>query len=270
MDASGAQVGTLRAREVSFAYSGERWVLRGVTFALMPGEITAVVGPNGAGKSTLLRVLAGLATPHRGDVLVEGRALAGLAAGERAKRVAYIAQRGELSEGFSVRQTVALGRYAAGGGDGAHVERALVRCGLEGLAEEGFHRLSVGQQQRVALARALAQLGGITGGVLLADEPLASLDPRHAGLAAAILREEAAAGRAVAVVVHDLTAAARLADRVVVLNSRGTMTAWDAPGEALSPVRLRRLFGVAFDRADTPGGAVIAPRFEPGDAQGEG
>lgn len=254
----------LAARGVSFAYSGERWVLRDVSVELAAGTITAIVGPNGAGKSTLVRVLAGLAAPARGEVLLEGRALAALTGGQRAAGLAYIPQRGELAEAFGVRQTVGLGRYAAGrsGAGQDPVERALERCGLVELGEEPFHRLSVGQQQRATLARALAQLSGSTGGVLLADEPFAALDPRHAGLAAALLREEAASGRAVAVVVHDLTAAARLADRAVLLASGGTVAAAGPAEEVLSDRVLRGVFGVAFDGAMTPGGRVLAARFE--------
>jgi iron complex transport system ATP-binding protein len=264
----GAGTQALQARGVCFGYDRAAPVLRDVSVTLESGTITAIVGPNGAGKSTLVRVLAGLAAPQAGTVELQGRAIGDLSPAARARRLAYIPQRGELIEAFSVRQVVALGRHGAGGGGGGTgadaVEAALARCGLGELAEATFQRLSVGQQQRVLLARAVAQLAGTTGGVLLADEPLAALDPAHAGLAAGLLREIAAAGRAVAVVVHDLTSAARIADRAVLLGCDGRMSAAGRADDVLHGGELERVFGVVFDRAATPGGPVIAARFDGG------
>jgi iron complex transport system ATP-binding protein len=161
---------------------------------------------------------------------------------------------------YPVRRVVAFGAFAAGGDGSAQADAALARVGLLARAEEPFHHLSAGQQQLAALARALVQLGGGPGErYLLADEPMAAMDPAHARLAAGLLRELAGSGVGVVVVVHDLTLAARLADRAVLLDGRGRVRASGPAREALTPEGLEGVFGVPFARLGAPGGEALLP-----------
>lgn len=250
-----------------FPGGGRGPVLRGVSAAFESGAVTAVVGPNGAGKSTLLRLLLGVIEPTRGACTLDGVATGTMSARARASRMAYIAQRPALS-GFPVREVVAMGRHAIGRDDGA-VERAMEAAGVADLAGRPVNALSAGQLQRVSLARALAQLagGGERGGrVLLADEPAAALDPRHAVEALALLRGLArggdvtgAQGVAVVVVLHDLNLASRFADRALVLAGDGTVAACDTAERALTPETLRGVFGIGFERVAAAAGAALLP-----------
>lgn len=251
----------LEARDIRFAYRRNGpIVLDGVNVSCEAGVRTAVVGPNGSGKSTLLRVLAGLRRPSAGSVTLGGVAVGQMGARERARRVALVPQSPEAAFGFSVARVVAFGRFAAGGsGDANHpaVRAALERVGLAERMDDPFDELSVGQRQRAVLARAIAQLDDTAEAVLLADEPIASMDPAHAGDAMDLLTERAVAGVAVVAVLHDLGLAARWADRAVVLGAGGRVSAEGDAGEVLAPDRLEAVFGVGFHRAQTPAGPVL-------------
>jgi iron complex transport system ATP-binding protein len=226
----------------------ERAVLHSVDAAIAPGEITAIVGPNGAGKSTLLRVLLGLITPTRGEVLLDGARVHAMPARARAARMAYVAQRPSLAFATSVLESVAMGCALA---HARHARDraldALSRVGLADRAHEDFATLSAGQQQRVALARALAQVRGVQSGAILADEPVSAMDPAHALASMRLLREAASAGARVGVVLHDLSLAQRSSDRVLVLDASGAVRASGPTRDVLTPGVLRETFGVEFE-----------------------
>ena len=161
---------------------GHRTVLRGVDLALQPGEGLALVGPNAAGKSTLVRALAGLLSPARGEVLLEGRPLASWPRSGLAQRVALVAAEDEAPDRIAVEDRVALGRYPHRGAlapltaeDRAAVARALRQTETSHLARRPLGTLSAGERQLAALARGLAQEPA----VLLLDEPATHLDVRH-------------------------------------------------------------------------------------------
>jgi iron complex transport system ATP-binding protein len=219
----------LEADAVALSLGG-RPVLRGVSAAFAPGW-TAVVGPNGAGKSTLLRVLAGLAPPGAGRVVLDGQPLAGLTPRERAHRIAWLAQSAVVTGELTVRETVQLGRLAHLGlfasptpADDAAVDTAMAITECAAWAGRRLQALSGGERQRVLLARALA-----TGApVLLLDEPTTHLDPPHQ-VALARLMRQLAADHTVISVLHDLTLALR-ADRVLVL-AQGSVRAEGSPAD---------------------------------------
>lgn len=253
---------TLQASNLSFAYGPCPGVLQGVSAAFEPGSVTAVLGPNGAGKSTLLRLLAGLLDPAQGQVTLAGKPVARMPEGERAGRIAYIPQRSEVAFAYTARQVVAFGRHALGAAPGA-VDRAMDSAGVAPLAHRPYAELSVGQQQRVTLARALAQLDGPPGPAraLLADEPLAAMDPRHAADAAALLRRVASSGLIVVLVLHDMTAAPRIADRGLLLDQQGRVAAHGPIAHATDPATLERVFGLPFRLVrDGEGSALIPAR----------
>ena len=227
----------------------------GLHLQVRSGRLTALLGPNGSGKSTLLRLLLGQLRPDRGAVTLMGRDLRAWRPRELARRVAYVPQRGSVSLGFTVREVVAMGRFAFG--DRAGVVEAMAALDLAGLADRPVRELSGGQQQRVLLARAWAQSRGELGGArpaagVLADEPATHLDLRHVQESMKLLKALAAEGCAVLVVLHDLSLAQRWADEVVLLH-RGVVAAQGSPADVLTPQQLRPIFGVDFREATLDG-----------------
>lgn len=257
---------SLTLQQVGFRYPRtSNLVLDDVSCAFDKGKITVIVGPNAAGKTTLLRILAGVSKPTFGCAALGEHSLRSMRAVDRAGRIAYLAQRPTLAAGFTVAQTLALGRYALGANPGA-IERAMTRAGVKDLADRGFHTLSAGQQQRVMLARALAQLdpwgeapGSQASRYLIADEPTSALDPRHVIGTLSLFRELAARGIGVVVALHDLTSAVRVADRAVALGPTGRIAAAGDVSETLVPDILEPIYGVPFVVTETAAGAVVTP-----------
>ena len=229
----GANLARASLRAEGLAVSGR---LEPATLALRPGSLAALVGPNGAGKSTLLQALAGL-LPAQGRAFFGEEALESLDPPARARRLAWVAQEARFDFAFTVREVVAQGRFAWGD-DGKGVEEALAALDLGALAERPVTRLSGGERHRVTLARALA-----TGARLqLWDEPVASLDVRHALEVLALARRLAAEGGTLLVSLHDLRMAMGF-DEVIVLD-RGRVAAQGRPREVLTAGLIREVFGV--------------------------
>ena len=224
---------------------GGRAVVDGITLALRPGEVTAIVGPNGAGKSTLLACLAGLRRPDEGEVRLGGKALSALKTRERARRLGFLPQTPEIAWRLDVETLVGLGRtphagpFGHGPEDTAAIARALQAADLDDFAHRDVASLSGGERGRVLIARALAGEPQW----LLADEPLTGLDLGHQLDVSALFRRFAAAGGGVVVTVHDLGFAARAADRVVAMAS-GRLMSDGPPEQALAPKVLRMAYGV--------------------------
>jgi iron complex transport system ATP-binding protein len=253
----------LSAQGVSVKLSG-RAVLGDVSLALSPGHLVALVGPNGAGKTTLLRALAGL-VPSDGAIHIGGDALSALSLRERARRFAYLPQGHVVHWPLPARDIVALGRYPHGATDPARLkprdaEAVLRAMQATDVVEFGARRvteLSGGERSRVALARVLA----VEAPVILADEPTASLDPRHQLDVMKTLRTAADRGTLVIVVTHDLGLAARFADRILVL-SDGRLVSQGSPSEALSEQVMGDVFRISAYRAEYRREAVIVPWAE--------
>jgi iron complex transport system ATP-binding protein len=221
--------------------------LRDVSATLRAGELCALCGANGAGKSTLLRVAAGLLRTASGEVRLFGTPLAELGRQAIARRVALLPQRADVALGFTVREVVAMGRAPHQGAllrasrdDERAVARALARAELGAVSDRRMAELSGGEQRRVHVARALAQEAP----VLLLDEPTAHLDLRHAHALWDLVRAEVSErGLACLVSMHDLEAAARWADRIVLLE-RGRVLADGVVAEVLTEESLLAAFGV--------------------------
>ncbi len=240
---------------------GGRAIVDAVSFALRPGEMTALVGPNGAGKTTLLRAVAGV-LPSAGRVMLGSARLVDTPARERARKIAYLPQGHVFHWPMSAAAVVALGRLPhadhfarLAAADEAAIARAIAAAGIQDLAERPVTALSGGERARVALARVLAT--GAT--VVLADEPTGSLDPRHQFLVMDLLRRAARAGGAVLAVMHDLALASRFCDRVLVMD-RGRLVGDGPPARALSPERIAATFGVDAIMVDTGEGRVPVVR----------
>jgi len=234
----------LTARDVTFAYEGGPNVVEALTAALKPGELTALIGPNAAGKSTLLKLMLGQLTPDHGVIHLEARPVGRIPARERARLISYVPQTGAVSFGFTVREVVAMGRFAAGSRAerDPSVDQALDGCDLSTIADRPFAHLSGGQQQRVVLARAIAQARG-QGRAVLADEPGSHMDLWHLHHTMRTLRQLARDGLAVLVVIHDLNLAARYADRVWLMHQARLVA--DGPWhEVLRPDLLEPVYQV--------------------------
>lgn len=248
---------SLAAEDIHVALRG-RPVLQGVSVAVASGEILAVVGPNGAGKSTLLKTLAGLLAPVAGSVAFDGHPLAGLDRRSLGRLIAYLPQHRVVHWPMRVRSVVALGRLVHRGADGARdanaIAGALAAMDVTGFAERSVAELSGGERARVLVARALAQEAV----VLLADEPTAGLDPAHALALFGHFRQLAAAGRSVIVALHDLSLAARFADRVLLLREGRALGA-GAPGVVLTAESLAAAYGIRATVAEIAGLPVVVP-----------
>ena len=242
---------------------GARAVVEAVDLTVRRGEIVALLGANGAGKTTLLRALAGLA-PHEGRLDWSGAPLRLLSRAARARAIAYLPQGGEAAWPLPARDVVALGRLPHGarapltGGDAAAVAAAMQACDVTALADRAATELSGGERARVLLARALA----VEADLLLADEPVAALDPGHQLAVMAALAAQARRDRAVLVVTHDVGLALRFCPRIVLM--RGGRLVADLPAAlALASGALEQAFGVAFVAAEVDGLRLVAPREIP-------
>ena len=228
-----------------------------VSTALEPRRITALCGPNGAGKSTLLQCLAGLLAPERGEVLLDGARLPH--GRERARRIGYLPQVGEIAWDLSVAALAALGRLPHGDRGEAQVAAALAAVDLADFAERPVSTLSGGERARALLARVLAGEPGW----ILADEPLAALDIAHQLALLARFRRAADQGVGVVLVLHDLALAMNHADRVLVLD-RGVLVAEGTPEQALSEGVIARVWGVRARWLGERGGrALVAEAGSP-------
>jgi iron complex transport system ATP-binding protein len=243
---SNRQVSNLRISGLQFR-RGSRVVLDDIDLDLKSGAITAVLGPNGAGKSTLLSCIAGLLRPERGCVELDGTSLLSLPAMQRARRIAFLPQTPEIAWAVDVQTLVSLGRIPFQGissdaEDRLAVARAMEKTEVSQWAERAVTTLSGGERARVLLARVLAGESEW----ILADEPFTGLDPSHQFEAAELLRSVADQGGGVVITIHDLTLAARIADRVVILDG-GRVVADGAPQAALTPQILRNVYGIDAD-----------------------
>jgi iron complex transport system ATP-binding protein len=250
----------IEANDIAVRF-GRTAVLEGASFALRAGEIIGLIGPNGSGKTSLLRILANLRAPDAGYVRYGGRSAADLGSRELAQRVAYLAQAGNVHWPMRVESLVALGRLphrrpmqGLDAADRAAIERAMVECDVIPFRSRTMSEVSGGERLRILLARALA----VEADILLADEPIASLDPLHQLQVMELLRMTARQGRGVVVVLHDLALAARFCDRLVLLAGGGVL-AEGQPSTVLCDKHIATAYGVEVVRGERDGVPFVLP-----------
>jgi iron complex transport system ATP-binding protein len=244
---------------------GEKALLDQVSLAVAPGETIALVGPNGSGKSTLLRVLAGEISPSAGAVTLKGRALQSYRPRVLALHRAVLSQNVSVAFPFTVADVVRMG---AGDGRGAKadalVAAALAEVDLTAFADRIITTLSGGEQQRAHFARVLVQLAcgeeAHGPGLLLLDEPTASLDLRHQIDLVEATRRCTARGITVVAILHDLNLATLFAKRIVVL-AGGRVAADGPPREIITDAMLQEVFKVrdAIGRVPDEGAPFVLP-----------
>ena len=240
----------LEARAVSFTYAADAAVLSGVDLQLHRGEVCALLGPNGVGKTTLLRLLLGLLRPTSGEIMLEGKRLAGMPIRERALRIAYVPQEAMPRFPMTVFEAVLLGRkphmrWGPSKDDLARTAIVLERMGLEALAQKPVADLSGGQRQKVALAQAFVQG---TDWIVL-DEPVSNLDLRHQLEVLQLVRDAAENNMGVLLSLHDINLAARYAHKVALLRRSehgGCVVAQGKPHEVLTAERIGHTYGVVM------------------------
>lgn len=238
---------------------GSREVLQSIDLDLNAGEIIALLGPNGSGKSTLLAAAGGIGRKDRGSVFLLGDDLAGLPRREVAKRVAVVPQQTGFFMPFTVMETVLMGRFPASGrfarlspADADMARSALEKVDLSSFEEMLVTDLSGGEAQRVTIARALAQ----DASVLLLDEPVSALDPRHAMGVFRLLGELREKGKGIIVALHDINYALRFADRIFFLKD-GVLFEPRSPGLVDGDL-LARIFDTGWRLETLPDGERAA------------
>jgi len=242
---------------------GPRVVIDEVSLAVHPGEVVVVIGPNGAGKSSLVSAITGDLQPESGEVWLGDSQLGELGLREQARLRAVLTQQSAVAFGFTVHEVVSMAREpwrsSAPQVDDAHViSDALATTDVTHLGARPVQALSGGEQARVAIARTLAQ----TTPLLIWDEPTAALDVKHQLLVMRRLRSHVRAGGGALVVLHDLTLASQVADRVVILKS-GLLVAEGAPSQVLTAERLSEVYEAEFLVHEIPGRALaVIPRME--------
>ena len=275
----------LQADSLRFGY-GETSVgdvVRGVSLTVPAGRIVGILGPNGSGKTTLLRLLGGTLAPGAGRVLFEDRELRQMPRRRLARRLAVVPQDTHLAFDYSVLEIVLMGRYphlgaleVEGPADLAIARAALEATGTETFERRPFTTLSGGERQRVVIASALAQLAaagpgsagagtGLSlseGGMLLLDEPTASLDLGYQLEIASLLeRLNRERGLTMVISTHDLAFASALCHDLALLRE-GRVIASGAVADVLTEDNVLALYDVeaSVHRDAASGRAVVVPR----------
>ncbi|MEM7731314.1 MAG: ABC transporter ATP-binding protein [Pseudomonadota bacterium] len=232
-----------------------RDVLRHVSFEIGAGELVGLIGPNGAGKTTLMRAALGF-LPFEG-----ASSLAALDDHLRAKHVTWLPQAREIAWPVTVETVVMLGRIphlssvqAPAEADRVAVDEALAQMDLCDMRQRPATRLSGGEKARVLIARTIAQNTAL----LMADEPVAGLDPAHQISTMQSFKALSEQGKSCLVSLHDLGLAARHCTRIIMLG-QGGLVADGPPGEVLTHARVAEVFGISAWYQDTDQGPVFQP-----------
>lgn len=236
---------SIEVKNLEFSY-GARKVLDDISFSAAEGEFLSILGENGVGKSTLFKCMLGLNSDYSGDVLINGKNIRNISPRAVAEMAAYIPQSCSPAFNFSVEDIVLMGASGRiksfampGKKDIERAHWALQKLGIETLSKRCFHHLSGGERQLVTIARALVQNAGI----LLLDEPTASLDYGNQIQVLSQVRELANEGYTVIQTTHDPETAYMFSDRVIAIKN-GRILVDDEPKNAVIEENISKLYGI--------------------------
>lgn len=255
----------IRTVDLTAGY-GSRTVLDGVSLQVRAGDFVGVLGPNGSGKTTLVRVLSGVIPLRSGHAEVMGDAVGSLNPGERARRMAVVAQDGEVRFPFSCVEVVRMGRYphqrswrVDHAADEAVVQSAMEATDTLALARRAITDVSGGERQRVMMARALSQATPI----LLLDEATSSMDVhRKLQIFSLLQRRNREAGLTVVAVLHDVNLAAWFCGRLIFLKD-GEVARQGATEDVLTPETLAMVYRTEAVVQEIPGTGRAQVAFLP-------
>ncbi|TCT13859.1 iron complex transport system ATP-binding protein [Natranaerovirga pectinivora] len=207
-------------KSLSYKYD-EKKVLHNINLSFNKGKFYGILGPNGSGKTTLIKLMTGLLSKKSGEIFVNNKELDTMSRNEIAKNIAYVPQIFNISQGFSVRDIVLMGRHpyikrleSPSLEDYEKVEEAFRETNLTGLRDRFVNELSGGETQRVIIARALAQDTGI----IVLDEPISQLDIHYQHEIIRFLKYLCEVkGRTIIASLHDINVAVNYCEEVVVM-----------------------------------------------------
>ena len=251
----------LKATDLS-ASIGRSKILDGVSVSFGAGELVGLIGPNGAGKTSLLKCLLGLLKPDSGAISLDGQALPVWSRLEVARRLGYLPQGAPCHWPMTTEHIVELGwlPHAATMRKNDNqvqtsVDKALAQTGTTHLRSRVVTTLSGGERTLVMIARCLAGRAPL----LLTDEPVTGLDPRHQIEIMQTLHAHAAGPGGVVAVVHDLNLAARFCSRLVLMD-QGRIVSVGTPNQVLTPERLAKVYGIDVALQSVDGQKVVVYR----------
>lgn len=239
------------AANISVVKDGQSLV-KDASFTLKPGELTVLLGPNGAGKTSLLQASLGIERPNAGTAMVDGHNIASLSPQARARKISYLPQTRPLAWPARAADIVALGRFAYGASparlgddDRRAIDKAITACELTHLAERAADTLSGGELARLHFARTLAAQTDY----LIADEPVAALDPQHQFRILDLIRSYVDTGNSALIILHDINLAARYADQLLWMKD-GEIVARGSVKDSLSPERIEQIYNIQAEIKD--------------------
>ena len=247
----------IELKNVCAGYEGKT-IVKNASVTFEPGKITVLIGPNGCGKSTLLKSVVRI-NPHTdGEILIEDKPIDNFSSAKLAQNVAYLAQNKKAPD-ISVMKMVLHGRFAYLNyprkyrpQDFEIARKSLEWAGMADKSDELVSKLSGGMQQKVYIAMALAQ----DANTILMDEPTTYLDVVHQLRLMAMAKQLAAEGKAVVMVLHDLTQALEVADKVVILKA-GEIIAQGTADEVYECGSIEEAFGIKIEKIKTERGESI-------------
>ncbi|MHC5233645.1 ABC transporter ATP-binding protein [Brucella sp. LJL56] len=250
---------SLSVKNLSVSLGGKA-ALSDASFNIHGGEFIGLIGPNGAGKTTLLRAILGLVA-SRGEISLDGDDLRQTSASTKVQNLAYLPQDRDVAWPVSVEMLVSLGRSALkpvfaslSAQDAALIETAMQRMDVARFRDRSAMQLSGGERARVLIARVLAQ----DTPVILADEPVAGLDPSHQLGLMQSFAELAQEGRTVVASLHELSLAAQHCTRLILLD-KGHIVADGKPTEVLTPQLLHDVYGIKAKIMMVDGEFIVHP-----------
>lgn len=248
---------------ITFSYDGNVDRLHDVQTTIQHGKITTIIGPNGCGKSTLLNVMSSNGKPRKGEVILDGKAIARYRPVELARRLAVVHQQNEAPDDLTVERLIRFGRMphktmfsSNKQEDEEAVEWAIACTNLEQRRFRTLDQLSGGERQRVWIAMALAQRTPI----LFLDEPTTYLDMFYQlEIMELIQRLNQAYGLTIVMVLHDINQALRYSD-VIIAMKEGRILASGHPREVLTSELIEEVYDVqVLIRRDPEAGLYIVP-----------